>query len=63
MPTDSFDEFFGMHEYMKQFPNYFHEYHLENPTPLSFREISSFFIPAEIFFETMKQEHLIDICE
>ena len=44
----SFDEFFGIYEFMKQFPNYLCEFHSENNNPMSFREISAFFYPSEI---------------
>ena len=46
----SFDEFFGIYDFMKQFPNYLCEFHSENNNPMSFREISAFFYPSEINF-------------
>ena len=42
------EEFFGIHEFMKQFPNYMWEFHSENPNLMSFREMSIFLYPAEI---------------
>ena len=47
----SYDEFFLVHEFMKQFPNYMWEFHSENSNIMSLREISAFFYPAEIEFE------------
>ena len=47
----NFDEFFEICEFMKQFPNYIWEFHLENEKPISFYEISAFFYPAEIRYD------------
>ena len=52
-----FEEFFGVCEFMKQFPNYIWEFHLENMNPISFREISAFFYPAEIRYSIFPQEN------
>ena len=45
------DEFFGIHEYMKIFPNYLCEYHSENDNPVSLYEISVFYYPAELLYD------------
>ena len=40
---------------MKQFPNYMVEYHSENPTEHSIRELSIFYYPAELVYPIYPQ--------
>ena len=46
----AFDEFFGIYEFMKQFPNYMVEFHSENSYAGSLRELSIFYYPAELIY-------------
>ena len=46
----SYDEFFEIYEYMRQFPNYLFEFHSENDNRMSMCEVSAFFYPAEIVY-------------
>ena len=52
----SFEEFFGIFEFMKQFPNYLCEFHSENDNLMSFCEISAFFYPADIVYPIYSQD-------
>ena len=56
---DPIEEFFGIYQFMKQFPNYACEFHSENDNLMSFCEISAFFYPAELVIPQMSQESII----
>ena len=45
-----YEEFFLIHEFMKQFPNYVWEFHSENPYSGSLYELSAFFYPSELIY-------------
>ena len=51
----SYDEFFGIFEFMKQFSNYLCEFHSENNKLMSMCEISAFFYPAELIYHQFPQ--------
>ena len=52
----SYEEFFGMFEFMRQFPNYLVEFHCQNTAVAVFGELNAFFYPAEIVYDTYPQD-------